>query len=152
MYSPRQILHFAYPYSMLSVSYPPSTPNVSQYSFQVQPLSIQNSITFGTVICMLYYILYCCITSESSSKGPAHLSGVVFAPRAKLSLHSLSHPTTQLRYNSATSDRRGWNAQTVLVQGLVNLGSKGFRPRVKTPTCSAIPAEARFYFPHNYIA
>jgi len=45
-----------------------------------------------------------------------------------------------------------WHAQTVLVQGLVNLGSKGFRPRVKSPTCSAIPAEAHFYFPHNYIA
>jgi hypothetical protein len=45
-----------------------------------------------------------------------------------------------------------WHAQTVLVQGPVNLGSKGFRPRVKSSTCSAIPAEAQFYFPHNYIA
>jgi hypothetical protein len=72
--------------------FPTHPPHPMSHSiiFKLHLSSLQNCITFGTVICMLYYILCCCITSESPSKGPAHLSGVVFAPHAKSSLRSLS--------------------------------------------------------------
>ena len=47
---------------------------------------------------------------------------------------------------------KDWHAQTVLVQHLVNLRSKGFQPRVNSSTCSAISAETPFHLLHNYIA
>ena len=88
---------------------------------------------------------------ERSGTNGCCLSGSKLTQAGQFINHKLA-PVQSAPSEACRAYVRDWHAQTVLVQRLVNLGSKDFWPRVNSSTCSAISVEAPFYFPHNYIA